>query len=89
MEAEINAIRKRLVELENARLEAEARAKVPPIDILEEFVEAKKTRIARKSYSKNNPLAEFYDREKVEFLQPILDALRDINERLDVIESRP
>jgi hypothetical protein len=40
------------------------------------------------SYSKSLPLARFYDQEKVGYLEPILDALKNIQERLDALEKK-
>jgi hypothetical protein len=44
--------------------------------------------IERNSYSKSIPLAKFYDKEKVAFLEPIFIMLKNIQERLDVLENK-
>ncbi len=59
-----------------------------PLQVIEEFIEQKKEKISRDRYSKSVPLAKFYDQEKVEMLEPILWALRNLSERLDALEKR-
>jgi hypothetical protein len=56
--------------------------------ILEDKIVEKRKEIERNNYAKNVPLAGFYDREKLAFLEPILNALKDIQTRLDVLEKR-
>jgi hypothetical protein len=58
------------------------------IKILEDKIIAKRKEIGRNNYAKSVPLAEFYDREKLAFLEPILNVLKDIQTRLDVLEKR-
>jgi len=58
------------------------------IKTLEEIIVEKRKEIERNNYAKNVPLAGFYDREKLAFLEPILKALKDIQTRLDVLEKR-
>ena len=55
---------------------------------LEDIIVAKRKQVERNNYAKSVPLAEFYDREKLAFLEPILKALKDIQTRLDVLEKR-
>ena len=58
-----------------------------PLKILETIIDEKKKQIERNSYSKSVPLARFYDQEKVTFLEPILDALKNIQQRLEALEK--
>ena len=57
-----------------------------PLKVLEEFISNKLQKIEQNRYSKSIPLARFYDQEKVEMLEPILNALKNIHQRLDAIE---
>lgn len=56
------------------------------IKILEDKIVEKRKQVERNNYAKSVPLAGFYDREKLAFLEPILNALKDIQARLDVLE---
>jgi hypothetical protein len=58
------------------------------VKTLEDVIIAKRKQVERNNYAKSVPLAEFYDREKLAFLEPILNALKDIRERLEVLEKR-
>jgi hypothetical protein len=59
-----------------------------PLKTLEGIIDEKRKQIERNSYSKSIPLARFYDQEKVAFLDPILNMLKNIQERLDALESK-
>jgi hypothetical protein len=86
---EIEQLRRRLAELEEKKRVEESLPKQDPMNLLEKFIQDKKNQLERGRYSKNVPLAAFYDREKVDFLEPILYALKDIHERLTALESKP
>lgn len=58
------------------------------VKILEDKIVEKRKQVERNNYAKSVPLAGFYDREKLAFLEPILNALKDIQTRLDVLEKR-
>ena len=90
LDAELNSLRLRLAALEEQRrveLEKASEKKAFPLKVLEEIIHEKKLQIQRNSYSKSLPLARFYDQEKVTYLEPILDALKNIQERLDALEK--
>ena len=59
-----------------------------PLKTLEDIIDEKKKRIKSNRYSKSVPLAEFYDREKVAYLEPILNMLKNIQERLEILEKK-
>jgi hypothetical protein len=91
LDSELNALRIRLATLEEKkRIDSEiaSEKKAFPLKTLECIIDEKRKQIERNSYSKSIPLARFYDQEKVAFLQPILDALKNINERLDALEKK-
>lgn len=48
----------------------------------------KRRTINRNSYSKSIPLARFYDQEKLEMMEPIFNMLKDIQDRLEILEKK-
>jgi hypothetical protein len=87
LDSEINRLRGMLASLEQQkRIESEKKA--CPLKTLEGILDEKRKQIERNSYSKSIPLARFYDKEKVEFLEPIFNMLKNIHERLDVLEKK-
>jgi hypothetical protein len=90
-DSEINALRSRLAALEEQkRIESEiaSEKKAFPLKTLEGIIDEKRKQIERNSYSKSIPLARFYDQEKLAFLEPIFNMLKNIQERLDALETR-
>ena len=57
------------------------------IKTLEAIVNAKRKQIEQNSYSKSIPLARFYDQEKLSFLEPIANLIKNIEGRLDALEN--
>jgi hypothetical protein len=91
LDSEINSLRIRLSTLEEQkRIESETASekKAFPLKTLEAIIDEKKKRIENNRYSKSIPLARFYDQEKVEFLEPILNMLKNIQERLEALEKK-
>jgi len=91
IDAQLEAARRQLAILEEQKRvqsEKELKEKTFPLKTLETIIDEKRKQIERNSYSKNIPLAQFYDREKLAFLEPILNALKNIQERLEVLEKR-
>jgi len=91
LDSEVNALRMRLASLEeqkNRDIEIALEEKSFPLKKLEGVLNEKKQKIERNSYSKSLPLARFYDQEKVGYLEPILNALKNINERLEALEKK-
>jgi len=91
LDSELNQLRTRIAALEEQkRIEAEniAEKKAFPLKTLQGIIDEKKVQIERNRYSKSLPLARFYDQEKVAFLEPIYNMLKDIQERLDLLEKR-
>ena len=90
LDSEINTLRIRLATLEEQkRIDSEtlSEKKAFPLKTLEGIIDEKKKQIERNSYSKSLPLARYYDQEKVAFLEPILNILKNIQERLDALEK--
>jgi hypothetical protein len=90
LDSELNSLRARLAALEQQkRIETETalEKKAFPLKTLEKIVDAKRKEIEQNSYSKSIPLARFYDQEKLAFLEPILTMLKNIQERLEVLEQ--
>lgn len=91
LDSELNSLRLRLAALEEQkRTETEniAEKKAFPLKTLEGIVDEKRKQIDRNSYSKSIPLARFYDQEKLAYLEPILNMLKNIQERLEVLEKK-
>ena len=91
LDSEVNALRMRLASLEEQKkrdIEIALEKKSFPLKTLEDVLNEKKQKIERNSYSKSLPLARFYDQEKVGYLEPILNALKNINERLEALEKK-
>jgi hypothetical protein len=83
LEAEIRTLQERLATLEQQKNMYE-----DPLVKLEKFIVKKKDAIQNDRYTKSIPLLEFNEREKVEFLEPILCLLKNIDARLEVIENQ-
>jgi hypothetical protein len=91
LDSELNALRLRLAALEEQKridTEKALEQKVYPSKILEEVIDGTRKRIERGAYPKSLPLARFYDQEKMDFLEPIFNILKDIHERLEHLEKR-
>ena len=91
LDSELNTLRIRLAALEEQkRIETESASekKAFPLKTLEGIIYEKKRQIERNSYAKSLPLARFYDQEKVAFLEPILNMLNNIQERLEALEKK-
>jgi hypothetical protein len=91
LDSELNTLRIRLATLEEQKRiksETASEKKAFPLKTLEGIIDEKKKQIDRNSYSKNLPLARFYDEEKVAFLEPIFNMLKNIQERLDALEKK-
>jgi hypothetical protein len=90
LEAELRLLRQRMAYLETqkiAELEKELQKKAHALQILENFISEKKQRIQENRYSRSVPLAAYYDSEKVAFLEPILNVLKDFQKRLEALEA--
>ena len=91
IDSELSLLKQRLAALEEQkRIEAEkdAENRANPMKVLEAIIEEKKKKIENNRYSKNLPLAQYYDQEKVAMLEPILNALQDIQKRLTALENK-
>jgi hypothetical protein len=91
LEKELNLVRIRLAALEEQKrieIENANKKKAFPLDTLEDIIIEKRKKIERNSYSKSLSLAKFYDEEKLAVLEPIFDMLKNIQERLIILEKR-
>lgn len=91
LETELTALRVRLAALEEQKsLETGGctTEKEHPLKLLEGIIEEKILQLKRNRYSRSIPLARFYDKEKLGFLEPIFNLLKDIQGRLDKLEAR-
>ena len=87
--SELTLLRQKIEMLEKQKMaEDEMKvAKADPLSMLGQIIEAKKEQISRNRYSKSVPLARFYDEEKVAMMEPIFNMLKDIQQRLTVLEQ--
>ena len=91
LDSELNLLRQKLAALEEQKrieLEKNAEKQANPLKVLGDIIDGKRRNIERSSYSKNGPLAKFYEEEKVAYLEPIFNMLKNIHERLEVLEKR-
>ena len=91
LDSELNALRIRLATLEEQKRidsEIDSEKKAFPLKTLEGIIDEKRKHIERNSYSRCPPLARFYDQEKLAFLEPIFNMLKNIQERLDALERK-
>ena len=90
IDSELRLLRQRLAHLEEqqiAEIKKELQKKAHALQFLENFIEEKKDRIRQNRYSRSIPLAAYYDGEKIAFLEPILNILKDFQTRLEALES--
>lgn len=91
LDSELDQLRTRLAALEEQkRIEAEkiAEKKAFPLKTLKEIIDEKRVRLERNCYGKSGQVVKWNDHEKVAFLEPIYNMLKDIQERLDLLEKR-
>jgi len=90
IDSELRLLRQRLAHLEQQQiteLERELQKKAHALQVLENFISEKKDRIQKNRYSRSVPLAAYYDGEKIAFLEPILNVLKDFQGRLEALEA--
>ncbi len=91
IDTEIQQLNERLAVLEKKKQDEirqnEEKRKFP-LQTLEKIIEDKKQKILQNRYSKNIPLARFYDVEKIEMLEPIHALLQSLNERVAALENK-
>jgi len=88
---EISMLRNRLISLEAQKkitVETEEEKRKNPMDTFKNIIESKRNQINNNSYSKSIPLARFYDQEKLQMMEPIYDMLKNIQDRLEVLEKK-
>ena len=91
IDSEVEKLRLRLAALEEQKRVEEANAaekKAFPLKALEGILEEKRKMVERNRYSKSIPLARLYDQEKLAYLEPIFNMLKNIQERLEVLEKK-
>jgi hypothetical protein len=90
IDSTLSLLRQKIEMLEKqkkAENEIKAAKEANPLATLGQIIEEKKEQISRNSYSKSVPLARLYDEEKVAMLEPIFNTLKDIQQRLTVLEQ--
>jgi hypothetical protein len=90
IDSEINILRDKLIGLEEKKrieMEKEEEKKKNPLGTLKNIIDEKREQIKRNSYSKSIPLARFYDEEKLAMIKPIFAMLKNIQDRLEILEK--
>jgi DNA-binding HxlR family transcriptional regulator len=90
LDTELKLLRQRLAYLEQQKIveiERELQKKAHALQLLENLISEKKERIEKNRYSRSVPIAAYYDSEKIAFLEPILNVLKDFQLRLEALES--
>ena len=77
---QIDKLRERLAYLEEQKAKEEEK-KAAPLKLLESIIDGKKDCIKR------DPLGIHYHQASVTYLEPILNVLKNIEERLEVLEN--
>ena len=91
LDSDLNLLRLRLAALEEQkRIETAnvSEKKAFPLKTLEKILDEKRKQIEHNSYSKSLRLVRIYDQEKVAFLEPIINMLQNIQDRLEVLEKK-
>lgn len=90
LDAELYLVRARLAALEEQKqneMKAASEKKAFPLESLEKIINETRDGIPRCLSSSPRFYPQMYEQMKLAFLEPILDALKKINERLDVLEG--
>ena len=90
IDSEINSLRARIVLLEQQKRFEDMIAsekKAFPLKTLQKIVDDTRNGIPKCQVSSPSFYPQMYERMKLEFLEPILDALKNIQERLDILEQ--
>jgi hypothetical protein len=89
---EIQQLQLRILELEKQKKEKDESDKKTSIDhnfnVINDLLTEKKTAINNNRYSKNVPLARYYDKQLVTHLEAIYNILQIVDERLKKLEDK-
>ena len=73
---------------EKTQDENEIRKIENPLNNLRVLIILKRNKVELNSYSKSVPLARYYDIEKLGYLESIYNTLRDLKERVEILEEK-
>lgn len=73
---------------EKTQDENEIRKIENPLNNLRVLIILKRNEVELNSYSKSVPLARYYDIEKLGYLESIYNTLRDLKERVEILEEK-
>ena len=91
IDSELTLLREKMARLEEQKLEQkriQTEKANNPMKTFEDIINNKRKQIESNHYSKSIPLAQFYDREKLAYFEPIFMALQNIMARLDALEQK-
>ena len=73
---------------EKTQDENEIRKIENPLNNLRVLIILKRNEVELNSYAKSVPLARYYDIEKLGYLESIYNTLRDLKERVEILEEK-
>ena len=91
LDSELNLLRLKLAALEEQKrieLEKNAEKQANPLKVLGDIIDEKRRDIEHRSSSRNHSLAKWENIQKMAYLEPIFNMLKNIHERLEVLEKR-
>lgn len=90
IDIEIEDARNKLATLEKQKQEEVEKEleMFTPLKVLEGIIEQKRVKVKNNRYSKSIPLAQFYDQEKLNMLEPIFNMLKSLDVRLQALEIK-
>ena len=91
IDSELESLRLRLAALEEQKrieVETAAEKKAFPLKTLEGIIDEKRKQIERNRNIKGTYQAILIDQDKVAYLEPIFNILKNIQERLEVLEKK-
>ena len=89
---QLNELKSKIIELENEQLFINEmnnkKSTSHNFTILNDFLIEKKTAIKNNNYSKSIPLAQYYDIQRVKYVEAIVNLLEIMDERLTKLENK-
>lgn len=73
---------------EKTQDENEIRKIENPLNNLRVLIILKRNEVELNSYAKSDPLGRYYDIEKLGYLESIYNTLRDLKERVEILEEK-
>jgi len=91
IDIELLALKQRINFLEEQKkkeMDKEIEKKENSLNSIKKLIDEKKKQIQINAYSKNLPTTKYQDIEKVDMLEPIYNMLKNIHDRLEILENK-